>query len=718
MNLPMELEPGLEPERYELDEPLPYRFDLDRRDFLKVAGGGIFVFSVLRADASQQPGGRRRQGGGQNLPQDLGAWLHIAEDGKITVYTGKVEVGQNIRTSLTQVVAEELRIALDSIQLVMADTQLTPFDRGTSGSQTTPTMARQLRRVAATARETLLDLAVDAMKTIRTNLSVADGKVTDSQTGRSLGFGSLTKGQKLTKTVADSPVTTPAADWKIVGHDAAKVNGKSIVTGQHKYSSDIKLPGTMFGKILRPPAFGSTLVSVDASAAEKMPGVKVVHDGDFVGVVAPTEHDATKACKAIKAEWKSTPQVSGKELFTYLRNQVKVEQAKPSQENALDAKSNNAESDPIRLKATYTVAYIAHAPLEPRAAVANWENNKLTVWTGTQQPFRVRGDLASTFRIPATDVRVIVPDTGSGYGGKHSGEAAIEAARLAKAAAAPVKLVWTREEEFTWAYFRPAGVIEVASGVRKDGTLTEWEFHNFNSGGSSIRSLYDVPKQRTQFHQVRYPLRQGSYRALAATANHFARESHMDELAHIVKMDPLEFRLKNLKDERMRAVLQAAAAKFGWNKASALGNGVGLACGFDKGSYVATCAEIAIDKTSGAVNVVRAVTAFECGAVLNPDHLKNQAEGALMMGIGGALFEAVEFDKGKILNPRFANYRVPRFSDTPQIEVVLLDRKDLPSAGAGETPVVAIAPAIANAIFAQTGQRIRSMPLAPHGIRA
>jgi isoquinoline 1-oxidoreductase len=332
---------------------------------------------------------------------------------------------------------------------------------------------------------------------------------------------------------------------------------------------------------------------------------------------------------------------------------------------------------------------------------------------GTQRPFGVRGDLARAFGIPESQVRVITPDTGSGYGGKHTVEAATEAARLAKAAGKPVKVVWTREEEFTWAYFRPAGVIEVRSGVKKDGTITAWEFHNYNSGGSAIRPLYDIPHQKNEFHPTRSPLRQGSYRALAATANHFARETHVDELAHAVQMDPLQFRLKNLKDERLRAVLEAAAKQFGWGKSeprrSRSGHGFGIAGGFEKGSYVATCAEVVV--TNRAVKVVRLVTAFECGAVINPDHLKNQIEGCAMMGIGGALWEAIQFEDGKILNPRFSAYRVPRFVDTPTIEVVLLDRKDLPSVGAGETPIVTIAPAIGNAIFDASGERRRTMPM-------
>jgi len=714
--------PGLEPERYELHEEPAYRFDLDRRGFLKSLGGGILVFYLLEAAHAQPPGAGRRRGGGrggQPAPQDIGAWLHIGEDAQITVYTGKAEVGQNIRTSLTQVVAEELHAAPGSIRLVMADTQLTPFDMGTFGSRTTPDMSRRLQRIAAAARELLVDFAAETWKADRALLSAVDGAIVHTKTKESLDFGKLTKGRKLTKAVADDSPTSPPDTWTVAGHSAPKVDGRAFVTGKHQYASDIRLPGMWYGKVLRPSSFGATLTSIDLGAARAMADVVVVRDGDFVGVAAPSESQATRALAAIKADWKTGPRMSGKDLFDELKRHGR--QARTGRGGSSEPSGpikNGLDGTDIRLEETYTIAYIAHAPLEPRAAVARWEDGKLTVWTGTQRPFGVRGELAGAFGVSADAVRVIVPDTGAGYGGKHTGEAALEAARLARAAGKPVKLVWTREEEFTWAYFRPAGVIEISSGARRDGTLTAWEFHNYNSGGSAIRTLYDVPNQQTAFHSVSFPLRQGSYRALAATANHFARESHMDELAHAARLDPLEFRLRNLKDERLRAVIQAAAGGFGWGRKSGAGHGIGIAAGSDKGSFIATCAEVAVDPSNGRVQVVRAVSAFECGAVVNPDHLKNQVEGAMVMGIGGALFEAVEFDHGRILNPRFSRYRVPKFRDTPTIEVILLDRKDLPPAGAGETPIVAIAPAIGNAIFDATGVRLRSLPLAPRGVKA
>jgi isoquinoline 1-oxidoreductase len=461
----------------------------------------------------------------------------------------------------------------------------------------------------------------------------------------------------------------------------------------------------LYGKVLRPAAFHSTLASLDTSAAEKIPDVTVVHDGNFLGVVAPDETTATRALHALHAQWTGPKQLSEAELFDYLRKhpnpEAEAEGRRGGQTQVRGSLDQGYASAQKTLTQTYTVAYIAHSPLEPRAAVAEWKGGKLTVWTGSQRPFAVSDELAGAFRIPAKDARVIVPDTGSAYGGKHTGDAAIEAARLAKAVNKPVKLIWTREEEFTWAYFRPAGVIDVKAGVRSDGAIVAWEFDNYNSGPAAIVTPYNIPNQRIEFHAADSPLRQGSYRGLAATANHFARESFMDELAHAASMDPLEFRLKNLTNDRLKDVFKAAAEKFGWAKEkSSPTRGFGIGGGIEKGGHVATCVEVEINPKTRQVRIVRAVEAWESGAVVNPDGLRNQIQGAIVQGIGGALFEAIHFENGRILNPHFADYRVPRFSDVPEIDVVVLDRKDLPPAGAGETPLMGLAPAVGNAIFA------------------
>jgi isoquinoline 1-oxidoreductase len=350
--------------------------------------------------------------------------------------------------------------------------------------------------------------------------------------------------------------------------------------------------------------------------------------------------------------------------------------------------------------------------MEPRAAVAEWIDGKLTVWTATQNPFGVRGELMRAFRLGEDRVRVIVPDFGGGFGGKHSGECAVEAARLAKGAGKPVCLRWTRQEEFTWAYFRPAAVIEAEASLDASGKISSWYFININSGGSAVDTPYRVGKKECRFVGSEPPLRHGSYRALASTANVFARESFMDELADAAGVDPLEFRLRHLENDRLRAVLEAAAEKFNWKdrvKKKDPKLGVGLACGTEKGSYVAACAEVAVD--GDELSVRHVCQAYECGKILNPENVLAQVQGAIIQGLGPALREEVRFEGGQVQSDSFSRYAVPRFSDVPQLEIHLMDRPDLPSVGAGETPIVAVAPAIGNAVFHATGVRVRQMPV-------
>jgi nicotinate dehydrogenase subunit B len=711
-----ELDLDLELERYELFANPIYNFTFNRRQFLRVFSGGIALIvpmsNVLSAAAQQEQGESGRGRFEQRVPNEIGAWIHIDEAGTVSVFTGKVELGQNIRTSLAQAVAEELRVPIESVRLVMADTDLVPFDMGTFGSRSIPFMAPQLRKAAAAARETLVALAAEQLKVAPADVRIVDARFVNHDASKSLSFADVAKGQKLVKAIPADVAIMGVKDWTISGKSVQKVGARDFVTGKHEYTSDLKRPGMLFGRVVRPATLNSTLVSADTKTAEAIGGVTVVRDGDFIGIAATDPSILARAEKAIAVHWKAPGQPGAARLFEQLKRESSPSRGGGGGRPVGSIVDGMAQADK-KLSQTYTVAYIAHAPLEPRAAVAEWKDNKLTVWTGTQRPFGVRSEVAEAFRIPEESVRVIVPDTGSGYGGKHTGECAIEAARLARASGKPVKLVWTREEEFTWAYFRPAGVIEVSSGVKNDGTVTAWEFHNYNSGASAIQSKYAFPNQNIQFHNSESPLRQGSYRGLAATANHFAREVHMDELAQLVGMDAVEFRLKNTQDQRLKAVLEAAANLIQWGAKRPAGRGAGIACGFEKGSYVATAAEVSVDPKTKRVKLERVVATFECGAIVNPVHLHNQVEGAVVQAIGGALFEGIDFQNGQILNPKFSKYRVPRFSDMPAMTISLLNRPDLPSAGAGETPIVGLAPAVSSAIFEATGQRLRALPLVP-----
>jgi isoquinoline 1-oxidoreductase len=472
----------------------------------------------------------------------------------------------------------------------------------------------------------------------------------------------------------------------------------------------------LYGRVLRPPAYGATLESVDLSAASAMADVVVVRDKSFVGFAAPSSHRATQALEAVArtAAWKTSPQpASSENVFEHLRTHARRAEARAQEKGSVESALQNADRV---LAESYRVASIQHAPMEPRAAVAEWNADHLTVWAGCDGPFRAQQDLAADLGMPRERVRVIIPDMGGGFGGKHTAEAAIEAARLARSAGRPVSVRWTREEEFTWAYCRPAALIECRGGLSRAGALVAWEFTSINPGPAALTTPYAVPNVRVSSVSSDPPVPQGSYRCLGATANNFARESFMDELAVAAGSDPLAFRLAHIENPRLRIVLERAAGEFGWtSRRSRVGPelGIGLACGTEKDSVVAACVEVRLDRSTGRIEVTEICEAFECGPILNPASLLSQVQGCIVMALGGALTEELQFRDGRILNPRFSRYRVPRFRDVPRIDVHLVENLDIPPAGGGETPIIAAAPAIGNAVFAATGLRLRAMPL--HG---
>ncbi len=639
-----------EPDRFELFEPPLYRFEITRRHWLESLGAG-WLLTCFAQDSS-----------GQGRGESVEARIHLGDDGIITVLSGKVEEGQGPRTELVMAAAEELGVPLDRVRVILCDTARTPDDGITAGSRTTPQTVPAVRRAAAAAR------------------------------------GWLTAEKRL----IENPGLTEPGQWKILGRGHWRIDAREIVTGAHRFPSDIVREGMLYGCVLRPPAYGARLEGVDVEAAKKAGAAAAVRDGDFAGCAAATSYAARKAMEAMAAtaKWSGGQNHNSANLFEHLRATAK-EKVEP-----LPGRTHRAE---------YRTAYIQHAPMEPRAAGAEWQGGKLTVWTGTSNPFSVRNDLARAFGLRPEDVRVIVPDFGGGFGGKHTGEAALEAARLAKEAGRPVKIRWTREEEFRWAYFRPAALIDVEAVV-EGGKIRAWQFTNYNSGAAGLQTPYAIPNRREKYVPADPPLRQGSYRTLAATANNFARESFMDELAAAAGADPLDFRMAHLDNDRIRAVLAAAAERFGWKQRRAArrppNRGIGLACGTEKNSVVAACVEVEVDPKARTVRLVEIVEAFECGAILNPWNTRSQVEGCIVMGLGAVLREEIQFENSRLTNARFSQYRVPRFRDLPEkMDVILLDRKDLPSAGAGETPIIALAPAMAGAVFDATGSRPRSLPL-------
>lgn len=667
----------------------------DEREWFEILGEGIVV--VWPAPPSSA-GAWSTSGG---------AWLHLAPSGIVSAFSGKVDVGQDNRTAFALLVAEELCVPYDHVQVVQGDTDLCPYDMGTFGSRSMPDAGEALRRAAAGARQVLVSLAADRLDVSREALSTSgDGTVRTGGGEFVLSYGELAAGTRRFEVLEGEPPLMPPSSWRLAGVHAPVSNRKDAVSGSRRFVSDLELPGMLHGAVLRSPAPGSLLRSADTTGAESIADVKVVHEDSFIAVIAPDPISARRGVVAIAAQW-TDPAPGPDDLEAHLRahRSEGTGWERPYEQVTGDVTSALAVAT-TRLEATYTAAYLSHAPLETRAALAEWESGRLTVWTGTQVPFGVRAQVAQAMRVDEADVRVIVPPTGGAFGGKHGAQVAIEAARLARSSGKPVKVHWSRSEEFALGGVRPMAVIDVRSGLDTSGAMTAWDFTNVNSGAAGIACPYDVPNMCLRYQPAQSPVAQVSYRALAATANHFARESHVDELAAAIGADPLEFRLGQLADERLKAVVEAAAERFGWPGAHL---GAGVAAGLEKDGRVATFAEV--DEQDGALRVTRVVTAYECGAVVNRDAVVNQIEGATVMGLGGALFEAVEVEEGRIANPAFSRYRVPRFADIPTIEVLLLDRRDLPSSGAGETPIVALAPAIANAIYAATHTRLRALPL-------
>lgn len=696
-------------EEEEIVEPMLFEFGLKRRVFVQLVATGLLVAAAPLPSLAQSRGGGRR-GGGEGY--SASARVHIGKDGMVTVLTGKVEVGQGSRAEFTQAAAEELRLPVGQIQMVMGDTEVVPNDGLTAGSGSTPRTLPSIRQAAAMAREVLLALAAERWNVDASAIVLDAGRLTHQASNRTVTYGELAQTEGWPKAMeqpASGAKLTETSSWKILGTTVARPNARDIVAGKHRYSSDVSRPEMLRGKVLRPPTFGARLTAVDLAPARAMPGVIVVRDGDFVGVCAPTTYLARQALEAVArtATWESRPHPSSKQVYTYLRERVSGGVPK----NPFDDAVTTAKKS---LEASYRTAYIQHAPMETRAAVAEWHDGKLTVWAGTQNPFGYRSELARAFRLSEEKVRVVVPDTGGGFGGKHTGEAAVEAARLAQAAGQPVSVKWTREEEFTWASFRPAAVMDAVATLDEAGRMASWYFVNINAGGAAVDSPYRVEKKFTRAVNSDPPLRHGSYRALAATANNFARESFMDELAAAAGLDPLEFRLAHLEPGRLRDVLDTAAKRFNWterSKEKSRSRGVGLACGTEKGSYVAACVEVEIDRERRRIIPRQVCEVFECGAVINPGNLQAQIEGAIIMGLGPALREAMRFENGQMLNAGFGEYEVPRLEDMPALDIHILNRPDLPSVGGGETPIIAIAPAIGNAVYQATGLRLREMPL-------
>lgn len=691
---------------------------LERRDFLKLLGGGIVViftvgdWSVLTA----------REQRGRGYPTDFNAYLRIAEDGRVSIYSGKIEMGQGVMTSLAQMAAEELGVSLESVDMVMGDTDLCPWDMGTFGSMSTRIFGPALRAAAAEGKAVLLELASEYLHTSKDKLSVENGAVFVTARKESrVTFGQLAKGRRIERKLADKVPLKSISEFTLISKSARRLDAPVKVTGKAQYAGDIRLPDLLYAKVLRPPAHGATLKTVDTSAAQKMTGVTIINQDGLVAALHEDPEQAASALTSIKSEFDRSPAtVNDETIFDHL---VKV--AAPPQQR--EPRGNLTEGEKISaalFEHEYRDGYVAHAPIETHTALARVEGGKATVWSSTQAPFSDQQQIARALGFSPENVRVITPFVGGGFGGKTSGLQAVEAAKLAKITGKPVQVAWSRAEEFFYDRFRPAAVVKIKSGIDPANKICLWDYNVYFAGTRGTDQFYDVPHNliRASGDWSRdtsnaHPFGTGPWRAPGANTNAFARESQIDIMAARAKTDPLEFRLNNTSDKRMRSVLQAVADRFGWKKAAApSGRGYGLACGIDAGTYVAVMAEVRVEKSSGSVKVRRMVCAQDMGLVINPDGAKMQMEGCLTMGLGYALAETVRFRGGEILDHNFDSYHLPRFSWLPEIETVLVKNDELPPQGGGEPAIIGVGAVVANAIFDATGARLFQMPMTPERV--
>jgi isoquinoline 1-oxidoreductase len=696
---------------------------LTRRQFLMASGtAGLYVFFTISRPATleAQPA---------VPPEEFDAYLRIGADGRVACYVGKIEMGQGVQTSLQQMLADELDVSLGSVDIIMGDTALCPWDAGTWGSLSTRVFGPSLRKAGAEARQVLLEMASEKLGVAADKLVVEEGAISDPQdSARKISYAELAQGRKMERKPSGTVRLKQAGQFKVMGRGEARKDGFAKVTGAAAYAADVALPGMLYARILRPPAHGAALLDVDVSEAENMPGVKVVREKDFVAVLHERPEMAEAGLAKVKARFSDSPSGDDeKTIFDHLLKNA----PEPTTVTARGDVEQAAKAAPAMIGRDYYNDYVAHAPIEPHAAVVKVEGGEATVWASTQAPFAARDQVAAELGLAKEKVRVMPVPVGGGFGGKAPGLQTIEAARCARLSGRPVQVSWTRAEEFFQDTFRPAAILKIESGLDAGGRITFWDQRTYFAGDRGADFFYDAPNVRVlchgslrevagaPHHPSAHPFAVGAWRAPGNHANTFGRESHMDIMAKIAKADPVDFRLRHLADEKHRNVLKAAADRFGWTShGSSVETGKGVACGFDAGTFVAMIAEVAVARGTGNVQVKRVVCAQDMGMVVNPRGATAQMEGSVVMGLGYALRELVHFKNGRILEANFGSYAIPRFSWLPKIETLIIENQSADAQGGGEPTIITVGAAIANAIHDAVGARVCQLPMTPDRVLA
>jgi isoquinoline 1-oxidoreductase len=694
-------------------------FQVSRREFLKIAGGGIFIFMTI----GDIPVWAQERQGRPAPPKDFNAFMRIGEDGQVSCFTGKIEMGQGVITSLAQMLADELDVKLDSVKMVMGDTDLCPWDMGTFGSMSTRFFGPLLRAAGAEGRRVLLELAAEYLNKPVDQLFTENGTVYDhADQQNKVTYAQLTKGKTIERHVSDKvPLKTPD-QFNIMNKAVLRRDALAKVTGKAKYAADIQLPGMLYARILRPLNHHAKRISVNLAEVRQIKDVQIIEDGDLIAVLHQSPDLAAKALSKIKAIY-DTPQSDLNETSIFDHLLKVAPQGEIISKNG-DIQQGEQESIAIFEK-TYLDGYKAHASIEPHVAVVNVEGNKATVWPSSQTPFSARNDVAEELGIPVNNVHVISPFIGGGFGGKTRNLQVIEAARLSKLTGKPVQVAWTRQEEFFYDSFRPAAIVKIKSGLYKNGHICLWDYHVYFAGERGAEHFYSIPNASTITHGSgwvggpgTHPFATGAWRAPGNNTNTFARESQIDIMASAAGMDAVDFRRSHLNNKKMQRVLEAAAEKFNWKPATApSGRGYGVACGIDAGTIVVTMAEVDVDRNNGKVFIKRVVAAQDMGLVINPQGAAIQMEGCITMGLGYALSEDLHFKGGQILDTNFDTYEIPRFSWLPKIETVIIDAKNENPQGGGEPAIITMGAVIANAIFDAVGARVLQLPLTAERIK-
>ena len=691
--------------------------DVRRRDFFKLLGGGIFVWFTTwnPSELLALPLAQRRE-----RPTDYNAFMLIGEDGTVKCFTGKIEMGQGIITSLAQQIADELDVTLESVEMVMGDTRLCPYDRGTWGSLTTREFSHSLRTAGAEARAVLLELGAEYLGSPLTGLEIRKGVIFErANPKKQITYAELAKGKKIERFLDVKPRVKDHTEFHYVGQSLLHSDALSKVTGKARFTGDMKLSGMVYARVLRPPSHGARLVSVDFSRAQQIEGIEVVQDGDLVAVLHELRDMADAAIIRVEGEYSPVViDVDQETIFNYLLDA-------PKDSRVVDQDGNLEEGERLAdflVENEFNDGYVAHAPIETHTALAHCENGGITVWASTQSPFGTQESIARILELDLHDVRVIAPFVGGGFGGKSPHQQAVEAARLSKLSGKPVMVTWTREEEFFYDTYRPAAVVKIRSGMTDTGKITFWDYHQYFAGNRGSDTIYAVPHRKTTGHGEErgnpvHPFNTGAWRAPANNTNTFSRESQLDMMAVRAGIDPLQFRLDNLDDEQMKGVLRVVAEKFGYTPAiGPSGKGIGLACGTDAGTYVAHMARVEVNETTGEVRVLLVVCAQDMGLCVNPQGATIQMEGCITMGLGYALTEDIRFRGGEIFTGNFDTYQIPLFSWVPEIETVILDRQDQAPQGGGEPAIICMGAVIANAIFDACGARLFRLPMTPERV--